>query len=183
MILFSRRSRIKNKILGYFFLNGERKAYVNELARFFESDPKNVYRALILLEKEDILRSEFRGKERYFFSNRENPLYNTYKNLFLKTAGLEFVLRERLKNIRRLSEVYIFGSYAQNNLSEKSDIDILMVGEHNSLEAQKILYKIQKESGREINAVHIKPGDLEKKKKSGDQFITEIFKKPMIKIL
>ena len=176
------RSKIRNKILNYFFLNEARKAYVNEIARLLEGDPKNVHRALTQLEAEGVLKSEFQGSERYFSCNKKNALYRGYKNLFLKTAGLESVLKSRLKNIARLTEAYIFGSYALNAMNSQSDIDILLVGEHNTLEAQRVLYSIQKEIGREIHSVNIKPKDLEKKKKSHDQFITSIFKKPMVKI-
>ena len=176
-------SKVKNKILNYFFINEKRKVYVNELARLLEADPKNVHRALTQLEGEGILRSEFQGNQRYFFCNKENSLYKDYRNLFLKTAGLEAILKNRVEKITRLSEAYIFGSYAQNALSLESDIDILLVGEHDPLEAEKVLYGIQKEIGREINAVHIKPKDFEKKKKTHDGFITGIFKKPTIRIL
>ena len=176
-------SKLRNKILRYFFLNEGRKAYVNELARLLEGDPKNVYRVLTQLEAEHILMSEFQGNERYFACNKEDPFYKDYKKIFLKTAGLESILKSRVKNIANLSAAYIFGSYAQNTLNTQSDIDILLVGEHSVLEAQKVLYGIQKEISREISVVNIKPKDLEKKKRSHDQFITGIFKKPMIKLL
>lgn len=177
------RSKTRNKILNYFFLNERGRVYVNELARLLETDPKNLYRTLIDLEKAGILKSEFQGKERFFFSNNRDPLYKSYKKLFLKTAGLEPLLKKLLKNITGLTEAYIFGSYAQNALNAQSDIDLLLIGEYSSLEAQKVLYAVQKQIGREINTVHIKTKDLEVKKKSKDSFVTSIFKKPRIKIL
>ncbi len=177
------RSKTRNKILSYFFLNQKGRAYVNELARLLEIDPKNLYRVLIDLEKAGILNSEFQGKERFFSPNNKNPFYRSYKKLFLKTAGLGSLLKSLLKNIPGLSEAYIFGSYAQNALNAQSDIDLLLVGEHSALETQKVLYVVQKQIGREINTVHMKPKDLEAKKKSKDSFITSIFKKPMVKIL
>lgn len=181
--MLTSRSKTRNKILNYFFLNEERKVYVNELARILETDPKNLYRTLIQLQKVGILNSEFLGKERFFFCNKKAPLYKNYKSLFQATDGLEFLLKSHMKEISRLSEAYIFGSYAQNALNAQSDIDLLLVGEHSAMEAQKVLYDVQKQIGREINTVHIKPEELRAKKKSKDAFITGIFKKPMIKIL
>jgi predicted nucleotidyltransferase len=177
------RSKTKGAILNYFFLNESRKVYVNKLARLLKEDPKNVYCALIGFEKEGILKSEFQGRERYFSANRENPLYKNYKALFLKTAGLEFILKNSLSKIAGLSQVYIFGSYAKNALTAESDIDLLLVGGHSVLETEKALYAIQEKIGREINAVHLKREELEQKKKSKDPFIANIFKNPMVKIL
>ena len=90
------RSQIEIKILNYFFLNESGKVYINELARIIESDPKNVYRILLRLEKIGLLAAEFRGKERYFYLNKENPLCKEYKNIFPKTTGIEAMFRNKV---------------------------------------------------------------------------------------
>ena len=177
------RSKARNKILNYFFLNESRKVYVNELARILETDPKNLYRTLLELEKTGILSSEFQGKERFFFSNRKNLFYKNYKALFLKTAGIESLLRDCLKKIPGLSESYIFGSYAKNAMDARSDIDLLLIGEHSVIEVQKVLYPLQKQLGREINTVHMKQKELETRKKLKNSFIAGIFKNQTVKIL
>ncbi|MBI5150271.1 MAG: nucleotidyltransferase domain-containing protein [Candidatus Omnitrophica bacterium] len=177
------RSNVKNKVLNYFFLNEEGAVYINELARLIRSDPKNVYRVLVQLEQEGLLKSEFKGKERYFSSHTQHPLYKNYKDIFLKTAGLEQVLRERLKAVAGLQEAYLYGSYAQGAWGPSSDVDLLLVGEHKGIEAQKVLYRMQKEAGREINAVNIRPEDFRKRKKSKDQFLQSVFEKKVIRLL
>jgi predicted nucleotidyltransferase len=171
------RSSTRNKILNYFFLNELKDIYINELARLIQSDPKNVYRVLVQLEQEGILKSEFKGKERYFSSYTRNPLYKSHKEIFLKTAGLEQLLRERLKAVAGLKEAYLYGSYARGNWGPSSDVDLLLVGEHKGIEAQKVLYAMQKETGREINAVNMRPEDFRERKKSKDQFLQSVFKK------
>jgi len=181
--MFNGRSQIRTKILNYFFLNEESRIYINELARIIESDPKNVYRMLVRLEEEGVLKSEFRGKERYFFSNISNPIYKSYKDIFLKTAGIDVLLKNAIKNVPGLKEAYIFGSYANRRYNAESDIDILLIGTHKVLNIQKVLHKIQKQIGREINTVNITPDELKKKRASGDQFIKDIFAHKVIKLL
>ncbi len=181
--MFNIRSQTENKILNYFFLNEDSKVYINELARIIESDPKNVYRILLRLEKIGLLTTEFRGKERYFYLNKKNPLYKEYKNVFLKTAGIETLLQEKVRKISEIKEAYIFGSYANNRYSSESDIDVLLVGTHSPLRAQRVFYKIQKNIGREINIVNITPEELKKRRISGDQFIKSIFAGKTIKLL
>lgn len=177
------RSKLKNKILGFFFLNEKKRIYVNELARQLDADPKNVYRALLSLEAGGLLRSIFEGKQRYFYCDRNAPCYENYKNIYLKTAGLEWVLKDKLKKLSRLSEAYIFGSYAGRGMSDQSDVDLLLVGEHSVLEAQKIVYRIQKDIGREINIVNVTSAELSKRIKSKDDFFYGIFKNKKLKIV
>lgn len=177
------RSNTRNKILHYFFSNEQKEIYINALARLIQSDPKNVYRILVQLEQEGILKSEFKGKERYFSSYMQNPLYKSHKNIFLKTAGLEQMLRDRLKAVAGLREVYLYGSYAQGRWGPLSDIDLLLVGEHKGIAAQRVLYGIQKETGREINAVNMRPEDFRERKRSNDRFLKSVFEKKVIHLL
>lgn len=177
------RSNTRNKILQYFFLNEQKEIYINALARLIQSDPKNVYRLLVQLEQEGILKSEFKGKERYFSSYTQNPIYKSHKDIFLKTAGLEQMLRDRLKAVAGLMKAYLYGSYAQGRWGPLSDIDLLLVGEHQGIAAQRVLYGIQKETGREINAVNMRPEDFRERKRSNDQFLKSVFEKKVIHLL
>ena len=181
--MINTRSTVRNKILNFFFLNESRSVYINELARLIEGDPKNVYRMLVRLEEEGILASEFKGKERFFFSRKEHPLYKGYKKIFLQTTGLEAILKAELKKIFRLEEVYLFGSYAEGRYGPESDIDLLLVGSHSAIEAEKVLFQIQKQAGREISTIHMKTDEFKKRRTNGDQFIGTVFAGKVIKLL
>ena len=181
--MLNTRSGIRNKILNYFFLNEENRVYINELARLLEADPKNIYRGLVRLEEEGILASEFKGNQRHFFCRKGDPLYKGYREIFLKTAGLEAILKNELKQVKGLEEAYLFGSYARKQYGPQSDIDLLLVGDHEPLAVQKVIFGVQKATGREINTVNMKPAELQKRKASGDQFIRSIFSHKVIRIL
>src|SRR3989339_535920 len=175
------KSKIRDRLLGYFFLNEAKKLYINEISRIIESDPKNVHRMLTELEKQGILKSEYHGKERYFYADKRSALYRNYKDIFKKTSGVDKIIRKEIEKIEGLVEAYIFGSFVSGTFDSESDIDLLLVGTQNTIESQKVISKIQKSIGREINAVNISPAEL-KKKKGKDQFFREIFSKKMIKI-
>ena len=177
------RSGIKSKALNYFFLNEEKSIYINELARLISADPMNLYRSLIKLEGEGLLLSEFRGKERYFLSNKKNPLYKNYKEIFLKTHGLEAMLKDVLKKVKGLEEAFIYGSYAADGFDNYSDIDIMAVGSHSAIELNRALSVLQKETGRQINAVSYSRAEYEKRKKKKDPFICGVLKKKKIKVI
>jgi len=181
--MISLRSKITQKILNLFFLNEKERFYVNELAKLIKEDPANVYKKLLDLKKEGILADEFLGKERYFFLNSKYPFLKEYKKIILKGLGFEKTLKEKLKNLEGVDSVYIFGSYAKNQLSLESDIDILIIGDFDTLKLQKKLLEIQRLTGREINSVELTKKEFEKRMRKKDPFLKDIFSKKYIKIL
>lgn len=176
------RSGLKNKILNYFFLNTNSRVYINELARQLEADPKNVYRNLCQLEQGGLLASEFKGKERYFFLNKQNPLTKSYRDIFLKTSGLEEVLKKVFQGVVGIAQAYIYGSYARDRIGVQSDIDILLVGDHDPLQAQTAVYNIQKSSGRDIHISNVKTAEFDKRR-TQDQFLKTVFGGKVIKLI
>lgn len=179
--MVSLKSKTTIKILDYFFLNPRAKNYINELAKILDLDPKNLYRKLKELEKDGILESEFSGKQRYFYLSKKNPLFGAYRQIILKTVGFESRLKETLKKIKNIQEIYLFGSYAKNKMDASSDIDLLVIGSHSPLDLQKEIIKLQKETDREINVVNMEEEEF-RRKKNKDPFIKNIFSGKFIKI-
>lgn len=76
------RSKITQKVLGYYFLNPERSHYINEFADLLSVDPGNLFRKLKELELEGILISETHGNQRYFSLNKKYPLLHEVKKIY-----------------------------------------------------------------------------------------------------
>ena len=79
--MISLRSKVAVKILNYFFINPEARHYINELAGILGLDPKNTDTKLKELERAGLLKSEFSGKQRYFYLSKEFPLLEEYKKI------------------------------------------------------------------------------------------------------
>ncbi len=182
-MMISLRSKVAIKLLDYYFLNPDAQAYINELARILELDPKNTETKLKEFEKEGFFKSEFRGKQRYFFLAKDNPVLEHYRQIFLKTYGIEKRLKDMLRGIKGLKEAYIFGSYANNSMDSSSDIDILAIGSHSVLELQRVIVKLQKDVGREFNVTNLSPREFEAKKKTKNPFINGICKTKTIRLV
>jgi len=180
--MISFRSKVTQKILGYYFLNPSSKHYINELARILDEDPKNVDSKLKELEQDGLLMSEFQGKERFFSLNKKNPLLKHYRKIFLNTFGLEKQLAALFKSIKDLEEAYIFGSYPAEKMSSSSDIDVLAIGSQSALEIEEKITILQKKIGREINTVNLSPEEYKSMRQKKDPFIKNIFKNKTIKI-
>jgi len=181
--MISLRSKVTIKLLDYYFLNLHAQHYINELARILELDPKNTETKLKEFEKEGFFKSEFRGKERYFFLAKDNPVLEHYRQIFLKTHGIEKRLKDMISNIKGVKEAYIFGSYATNKMDSSSDIDILAIGSHSVLELQRVIAKLQKDTGREFNVTNLSLKEFEAKKKNKDPFINSVFKTKTIRLV
>lgn len=181
--MISLRSKVARKLLDYYFLNPGAQHYINELARNLELDPKNTETKLKELEKEGLFKSEFRGKERYFLLARENPILEHYRQIFLKTYGIEKTLKDILSGLKGLKEAYIFGSYASDRMDSSSDIDILAVGSHSVLALQRQIVGLQKDTGKEMNVTNLTPEEFKAKKRIKNHFISRIFKTKVIKLV
>ena len=181
--MISLRSKVAIKLLDYYFLNPDAQAYINELARILELDPKNTETKLKEFEKEGLFKSEFRGKERYFFLAKDNPILEHYRQIFLKTYGIEKRLKDMLRGINGLKEAYLFGSYANSSMDSSSDIDILAIGSHSVLELQRVAAKLQKDVGREFNIMNLSQKEFEAKKRNKDPFINGVFKTKTIRLV
>jgi len=86
-------------------------------------------------------------------------------------------------DIKGLKEAYLFGSYASNKMDSSSDIDLLAIGTHSVLELQRVIVRLQKDTGREFNIINLNPKEFEKKKKDKDSFINGVFKTKTIRLI
>jgi predicted nucleotidyltransferase len=175
-------SKIVEKVLGYYFINLEARHYINELARLLSLDAGNLDRKLKELENEGIFASEKQGNLKYFFINKRYPLLEEIKKLYNLKYGIEKKLSDAFASLKGLKEIYIFGSYTKNKLSAESDIDILLIGNHSSLQAKRLIAGLSDDLGRELNIVDMTLEELEKRKENKDEFIENIFKNKIIKI-
>ncbi len=181
--MFNEQSKITIKVLRYFLINLKKKYYINELAKNLEIDPGNLFRKLRELEEEGVLISEKKGNQRYYGLNKEYRLLKEIKQYYKIKYGVDNLIKEKLKEIEKVKEAYIFGSYAKGTISEESDIDILLIGDHSPIDAKRKILPLQRSLGREINIIDLSFEDFEKKKKEKDEFIENIFSEKIIKIL
>jgi predicted nucleotidyltransferase len=174
--MISLKSKITQKLLVYFFTNKSSEHYAAELARLFGEDSKNTHTKLRELKEEGLLKSRVQGKETLYSLNGAFPLLKEYESIVQKTVGVEAQLKLVMNNIRGITQAYIFGSYARNQLTPTSDIDVLVIGDHDILEVQKKVLKLQKAVNREINVIDMSEEEFENKKAQQDPFLQKVLK-------
>ena len=164
--MISLRSQITQAVLGYFMLHESAELYINEMARRFSLDDGNLTRKLKELEEEGILRSESKGKERYYSLNPSFPLLKEYKKLILKTVGFEHLLKEALLEVQGIQHAILFGSYASDKMNASSDLDLLVIGKHDTIALQRKIAELQKTMGREINVISMSEEEYKRKRRT-----------------
>ena len=181
--MFSLKSKITREILNFFFINPAESLYINELCRKLNLDKRNLVKKIRELEKEGILTSQARGNLKLYSINRSYPLYKEYKSILLKSFGFENKLKQITQEIDGIKRAYIYGSYAREKMGGHSDIDLLIVGNHNILLLQRKLNNLQRTIDREINTVNMDDRDFNRRVKNKDAFISEILKRKHIQLI
>ena len=177
------QSKFTNQIIGYFFINPQKKLYLKQLAEALAVDGGNLSRKIKKLEIEGIISSDTEGRQKYFFLNKKYPFLAEVKRMHEAQFSLPILLKKALSAVSGLKEAYIFGSYAKKTFNSESDIDLLLIGGHDCFVAQRAILPIQKKIGREINIIDFSEAEYKKKKADGNDFLKNVFSGPLIKII
>ena len=180
--MISLRSKITKELLRFFFLNKNESFYINQLAKTLQLDRGNLIKKLKELEAQGLFQSEFRGHQKYYSLDKKGLFYKEYESIVRKTVGIEKELGASLKKIRGVQKAWIFGSCARNQMDAFSDIDLLVVGSHDTTKLYAQLAIFQKKYGRTMNTVNMSPKEFDKKTGSEDPFLKDIFKNKIVQI-
>ncbi len=121
------KSRLRNKIFLHFFTNPEDKIYLREMAQRLSEDPGNLSKEMSKLEEEGIFLSKFMGKQKYYFLNKNYPLFDELKSIIFKTIGIRGSLEQIVNEIKGIYIAFIYGSFATRKETAFSDIDLCLV--------------------------------------------------------
>jgi predicted nucleotidyltransferase len=153
------------------------------LSRRLDLDKRNLVKKLQELEHIGILKSKRKGNLRLYGVNTDFSLYQEYRKIVLKTVGLEEKLRQIMRHTPGVKEAYIYGSYARDAMSAHSDLDILVVGNHDIRNLQKEIILLQREINREINSVNMSEEEFRKRTDVKDPFLSGIFQDKTVRLV
>lgn len=177
------RSKLRQKLLGYYFTNPSANHYLRELAERLGVDPANLWRELRRLEGQRLFVSEKRGQQKYFRLNRDYPLYKEVQRIVFKTVGAVGQLRNALERTPGLEEAYLYGSFARNQQDAASDIDVLVIGKPKAEELEKGVRRLERQLGRDINYILMSPEEFKARRARKDAFLEDIWSHKKISLL
>jgi predicted nucleotidyltransferase/predicted transcriptional regulator with HTH domain len=169
------RSKLRESLLAYYFLNPHADHYVRELARMLQVDPANLSKELTKLEREGLFSSKLRGNQKYFFLNRGYSLINEVRHIVLNTKGIVPTLRQAISGIAGIKDAYLYGSFAKGEQDAQSDIDVLVVGRPKPYDLESVVRKLERQFGREVNYTVLSEAEFKKKLAQKDPFLEDIW--------
>ncbi|NCF74969.1 MAG: hypothetical protein GWO87_00560 [Xanthomonadaceae bacterium] len=189
-------SKIRVKLLRLFLANPNKRYYIRQLTRLFDSQINSVRREINNLvsigilnfvsdskqdeEKKDAIKKG-KSQRKYFQANINFDLYPELKSLILRSHLVikEGICKEIAKagNINYLVFTGIFVDFPN------SPIDILIVGRANKVKISKIINKFEKELNRNINYTLMSKTEFLYRKDIADRFLYNILENKKIVVI
>ncbi|MFN0117356.1 MAG: nucleotidyltransferase domain-containing protein [Elusimicrobiota bacterium] len=149
-------SKLRKKLFLYFFNDVNRRRYVREIAKIIKVDPTNLSKELKKLQEMGIFLSETSGHQKYFYLNKNYPLFTEMQATINKTIGSPALLKDFFKNIPGIKYAFIYGSVAKGTEKSHSDVDVCLIVDKNIFNQDSILEgiaELEEKIGREISYI------------------------------
>ncbi len=143
----------QQKVLGLFFNNVEKQFSLKELITMAASGTGAVQREVKKLASADLIQVVQVGNQKLYTVNRSAPIYSELKNIIEKTSGAPILLDKALSKIKdEIDVAFIYGSFAKNIDTARSDVDLLIVSDKLDLTIlYEVLLPVESELGRSVN--------------------------------
>ena len=173
----------KAELLKIFLINPEQSFYMQEIGRALGKKPGVFQRTLNNFLEEGVLESERRANARYFWINKNYPLYQELKSIVFKTVGVQGSITNILTKIKGISFAFIYGSYAKDREHGASDIDVMIIGNINEGVLISKLDQLENQIKREINYNLYTLDGFKADMKSKNSFLLEIMANKKIMLI
>lgn len=162
-------------------MHEDESLYFNEIVRRLGEDKRNLAKKIKEFESMGLLSVESKGPLKIYSANKNFSLYKEYKKIVLQKVGIEAELKKAFSNVNGIKNAFIFGSYAENKMDASSDIDIMVIGDHSTIDLHKVLGQVQKTTDRELNVTSMSQKEFRLKQK--DPFISKVLHGKKINII
>lgn len=173
--------KTRRELLAAIFGQPERWWYLSELARHLNTTPSSLQRELKSLVSSGILRQRRDGKRTYFQAEKELPIFDELRSIFMKTLGVADALKSTLAKFGgRIRCAFIYGSVARHEEHALSDVDLMIIGSVGLSDLSPALRVLEKRFKREFNVKCYSPEEFRKKVEERNHFVLKILKKEKV---
>ncbi len=171
-MLTSFRKFVGIKVLEYFLKYPTEETYLKELAKKLQISPRSVKIYCDIFDNEGIIIREIKGNLHIFKTNNDNFRVREMKRAYFINLLADL-------NVEKIAEecasIAIYGSHASGTYDEKSDIDILIIGDEKNVKRElvvDIMNRLDKEV--QLNVISIIKWEI--LKKENDHFVKNIIR-------
>ncbi|MFZ3121225.1 MAG: nucleotidyltransferase domain-containing protein [Variovorax sp.] len=172
------------RVLGTTLTHPDQSFTLQELLRRAASGRGSAQKQIDHLVHAGVLMEEpRRGRQRSIRANTEFFLYPELRSIALKTFGLIEPVRDALQaHADRIQEAFIFGSVAKGTDTDKSDVDVMVVGTVPQLELFEAASQLQQTLGRKVQFNVYEPEEW-RDLVENDPVVAQIVKGPRLKVM
>lgn len=174
----------RKALLAHFYGHADEAFYIRQVARITGAGLGAVQRELQQLWESGILRRTVRGSQVYFQADSKCPIFPELKSIILKTVGIAEPLTAALTPLgKRVALAVVFGSVARGQESQRSDVDILVVGRASFTQVMEALHSVQEQLGRDVNPTVFLVDEFRRRLRKRDPFLAEVLAEPKIYLI
>jgi predicted nucleotidyltransferase len=146
-------SSTQQRVLALIYGQPERSFTVSELIALARMGSGSVQRELARLAQSGLVTIESQAGRKHVRANAGSPIFGELRSIVDKTLGIRQVLAAALQPIAdRVRLALLYGSVAKGSDAAGSDIDVLIVSDHLSLEAAFALFEpVEARLGRKVS--------------------------------
>lgn len=157
------------RILKFFLFNPKTQIHLKGVVRRLKISPSATKFYCDLFSRGGLFNVARSGNLRIFSLNNESVYVKELKKVF---ALLEF--KEcGIERMTKKGSLAVYGSYASGEFDEKSDLDILVIGDEKDVDKEFVL-KFEKKINKQVQLTVMPYYKWEKMKQQKNQFVSEV---------
>ena len=169
-------TRTQQRLFSLLFGQPHRTFLATELIRLAGIGRGTVQRELERLIDSGLVTATPVANQKHLKANSDSPIFEELVGIVRKTVGLVEPLREALQQAEAgIRLAILFGSVARHTDTAASDVDLLIVSDHLTLEETfEILDPVEKQLDRKINPTLYTTQEFSRRRKRENRFLTAV---------
>ena len=166
----------QQRVLSLLFGQPSRSFFASELIELTRSGSGAVQRELKRLSSSGLITVTRIGRQKHFQANADSPVFEELCGLVVKTVAMVEPVREALRPLaERITLAMVYGSAAKGFDRADSDIDLLVVADHMTLEEMyRSLAPVEARLDRRINPALYTPREFAHRRAAGNAFLARV---------
>jgi hypothetical protein len=177
------RSDAQGMILAKLFMRPDEGFGITQLAKFADVSVPTAMREVDRLMEAQLVTQKTFGRARVIQVNQLHPLFAAIKQIILFSYGPIAVLPAELTGVEGLEGAFLFGPWAakisRNSGPEPQDVDVILVGYMNRIEAARAAARARDALERDINVQFVSSKEWAE---ASTEFVQTVKAQPLVQI-
>ena len=176
-------SKVRVKVLTLFFSRPREMFHVREIVRQTQEEINAVRRELARLEKEGLLKSEWRANRRYYNVQTNYIFFPEFVRLVAKSNGIGAKILVHRAKLGKVKYAILSLGYVLGKDVEPDDVNIFIVGDIVLPELGLLIREEENRKGGAVNYTPMSEDEFVFRKRRRDPFIMRLLAAPRVMVI